>query len=108
MFSKFVKLVLRPDNTVIHRFSYLVRFARVDKKCKILDLIPYLIYSLFKNSAYRNNLLLMFRISRLPIKTIKTKKNELPEIEIMINIKNKDSASRVSSSAIPKKYNTIT
>jgi len=90
MFNKFLKLVLRPDNTVAHRFSYLVRFARVDKKCKILDLIPYLIYSLFKNSTYRNNLLLMFRISRLPVKIIKTKKNELPEIEIMINSIQKD------------------
>lgn len=88
--AKITNRILRPNNFVYHRFSYLIRFARVDKKISILDLTPYLIYSIFKNSQYRKKLLLTFRISRLHTNQLIINNEQLPPIEIIINSVKKD------------------
>lgn len=90
--------------------KYPERFAEVDHKPQILDLLPYLLYSLYKGTLYRKKLLRSFRINRIPPYIVTSKKvDSLPEIELIVNSERKDfkNLCEVIKNAIENSINEI-
>jgi hypothetical protein len=71
--------------------KYPEKFAQIRRKPHILELFPYVMYSLFKGRVYRKNLFRSFRINRLPLYTVTSKHSiSIPVIELIINSERKD------------------
>ena len=90
--------------------KYPEKFAEIGHKPHILELFPYLIYSLYKGTSYRKNLLKSFRINRIPLYSVSSKQiPPFPIIELIINSERKDfkNLSEVITNAIANSVNRI-
>ena len=84
-------MTLKDQMVNIKRRKYPEKFAEVGDKPHIFELFPYFLYSLYKGTGYRKNLLKSFRINRIPVYSVTSKQIvPLPVIELVINSERKD------------------
>lgn len=103
-------MTLKDQIVNIKRRKYPEKFAEIGSKPHILELLPYLLYSLYKGRGYRKNLLKSFRINRIPLYSVTS--NQLvspPVIELIINSEQKDfrNLREVITYAIENSVNSI-
>lgn len=103
-------MTLKAQIANIKNRKYPEKFAEICGKPHILELLPYLLYSLYKGRGYRKNLLKSFRINRLPLYSVTSEQQvSLPVIELIINSERKDfiNLSAVITCAITNSVNPI-
>lgn len=103
-------MTLKEKIVNIKRRKYPEKFAEIGHRPHILELLPYLLYSLYKGTEYRKNLLKSFRINRIPLYSVTSKQlTPLPVIELIINSERKDfrNLSEVITNAIANSVNQI-
>lgn len=94
----------------IKRRKYPEKFAEITTKPHMLQLLPYFLYSIYKGTGYRKNLLRSFRINRIPLySTTSEQLVSPPVIELIINSERKDfrNLSEVITYAITNSVNPV-
>ncbi len=103
-------MTIKDQIVKIKRRKYPEKFAEINAKPHVFQLLPYLLYSIYKGKNYRKNLLRSFRINRIPqYSTTSEQHLPLPVIELIINAERKDfrNLSEVITHAITNSVNPV-